>query len=441
MDQTPCKAGAFAGVDVPDDDLLTNCMHCGFCLPVCPTYAVTGLERSSPRGRIRLIKAVAHGELELSSTFAEEMHFCLNCRACETACPAGVRYGELVEAARAQVHHSPKWTEQTSALGRFVLRNVMPHPRRFKSLARLLRLAQRLRLPELGLHSGMLKLLAPKLAQLVPLQPRIARRFSDETLPLVSPARGTRRCRVGLLTGCVMNVAFADENASTLDVLVRNGCEVVVPRNQPCCGSLHGHLGDLETARALARKTIDTFAAQDVEAVVVNSAGCGSFMKDYGHLLRDDPAYAARAAAFAARVKDVSEFLLALPWQPPAGGLEGVAAYHDACHLAHGQQITQPPRALLAAVPGLVCVDLPESDWCCGSAGVYNLTHPATALALLDRKMEHVRAAGARVLLAANPGCLIQLRYGARRHGLPLEVLHPITLLHRAYAGPDAAAR
>lgn len=431
----PQVQGAFAGIDVPSDDVLTNCMACGFCLPVCPTYVLTGRERSSPRGRIQLIKAVAQGELALTQTFQHEMHFCLDCRACESACPAGVRYGDLVEAARAQIHLATGGRAQASVLGRFVLRHVFPYPKRFRAVARGLRFIQRWRLAEVALRTGVLSLLAPKLARLVPLQPPISRRFSDQILPTMTPAKGGKsRCRVGMVTGCVMNVAFAEVNLATVDVLARNGCEVVTPRGQTCCGSLHAHMGDRQTARCLARKMIDTFDAADVDFVVINAAGCGSHMKAYGHLLRDDPFYAERAQAFGNKVRDISEFLVQLPWVPPRAALDLTVTYDAPCHLVHGQQIRDEPLALIDAIPGVRRVDLPEAEWCCGSAGVYNLVHTDTALALLDRKIAHIARSGADVLLTANPGCAIQLAFGVRKSGLAVEVMHPVTLIHRAYS-------
>ncbi|GAB4315002.1 MAG: heterodisulfide reductase-related iron-sulfur binding cluster [Candidatus Sumerlaeia bacterium] len=408
-------------------------MHCGMCLPTCPTYALTPIERSSPRGRIRLIKYFAEGRMELNNDFAAEMFYCLNCRACETACPAGVQYAPLVEAARAAVQQSALVTRREKFLNELFLRRIFPHRSRLYLLARMLRLIQSLHLDRLGERTGLLRLMAPGLAKLAPLAPPVQKKFTEQLIPETTPARGTRRWRVGLMSGCVMSTHFSHVNADTVRVLAENGCEVIVPRQQECCGSLHAHTGDLRTARRLARLMIDAAEQARVDFWINNAAGCGSHLKTYDHLLADDPAYADRAGAFVEKVRDVTEFLVEIGFRRPQRPLNLTVTFDDPCHLLHGQHIKNPPRIILDSIPGLRHVPLTESDWCCGSAGIYNLTHFDAAVQILDRKMKHVAATGADVLVTANPGCMVQLDYGIRRHGLSMKVLHVITLLRMAY--------
>lgn len=425
---------AIGGVRLPPEEVLRQCIHCGMCLPVCPTYALTLRERSSPRGRIRLIKSVVEERLDWQSDgFSEEMYFCLDCRACETACPAGVNYGELVEAARGQLQAHAEASGRRSRFRRFILCGIFARPERIKLVARLLRFSQRTGIETLAVRTRLLKAVSSKLHQLAPLAPRVAATFSDDVLPEVLLAHGPRRFRVGLITGCVQNVVYPGVNVDTAEVLARNGCEVHVPKLQACCGSLHGHTGDEVTARELAQRMISRFEPLGVDAVIINAAGCGSFLKHYGRLLADDPEWADRAAAFAGKVKDIHEFLVEIGFEPPMRPLNRRVTYHEACHLVHGQKISSQPREILRCLPGVELVELFESTWCCGSAGIYNITHTDTALALLERKLDHLEATGAEVVATANPGCLIQLEYGARRRGLQVEVVHPVTLLRRAY--------
>lgn len=403
-----------------DYSILQQCIHCGLCLPTCPTYDATKHETSSPRGRIALMRAVATGKLAANSMqFADEMYFCLGCLACETACPAGVHYAEMLEYARAEV--GPK--------GRLLIRWLFAKPERLRTVARLLRFDQRV-----GFTRVLRPLMPARLRELHFVQPKICAKFSFELIPEhESPVtrRQSRHYRVGMLTGCVEDVAYAEVNRDTVDVLLANGCEVVTPRTQVCCGSLLGHNGELELARQLARQNLDAFDLENLDAVIVNSAGCGSFLKRYRHLLPDEP----RAKLWDAKVQDIHEWLikngLRLPLSVSRSPL--AVTYHDACHLVHGQKISQPPRELLRMVPGLECVELAEANWCCGSAGIYNITHPEMSLALLERKMKHVAATGAQVVATGNPGCIGQLRYGAKKFGVNVEVLHPVTLLARAY--------
>jgi len=399
-----------------DYSVLQQCIHCGMCLPTCPTYEATKHETSSPRGRIALMRAVADGKLAPNSPqFADEMYFCLGCLACETACPAGVNYAEMLECARAEVGLRGGW----------LMRWLLAKPTRLRALARLLRVDQ-----HLGLTRALRPLMPARLRALHAVQPRIASKFSFELIREVERPSGEARCRVALLTGCVQDVAFADVNRDTVDVLLANGCEVVTPRRQVCCGSLLGHNGELKLARQLARQNLDAFDLNHLDAIVSNSAGCGSFIKRYHHLLPDD----ARARTWSHKTKDISEFLVDIGITPP-NKLKTRVAYHDACHLAHGQKISHQPREMLQAIPGIELVELPEASWCCGSAGIYNITQPEMSLALLERKMKNIAATGASMVATGNPGCIGQIRYGARKFGVRVEIVHPVTLLARAYRG------
>ena len=420
---------------------LLKCVHCGFCLPSCPTYAELGQEPDSPRGRIYLIKALADGRIDLADSVAEHLSLCLGCRACETACPSGVPYGHLIEAGRAELEARRPGSAWRRLVRRVALTGVLPRPALLRALVGALRLYQRTGLQRLVRGSGVLRLLPAGLAASEALLPPLPSRGRGGALPEVVPARGPRRARVGLLHGCVQDVVFRAHNEATLRCLARQGAEVVVPRAQRCCGALHAHAGDPETARALARTTIAAFEAAGVEAVVVNAAGCGAHMKAYGHLLRGDPAWAARAEAFARQVVDVTEYLARAPLVGPLGPVPLRATYHDPCHLAHGQQVRAQPRALLGAVPGLELVDLAEAEMCCGSAGIYNLTEPAMAQRLLERKLRHVEATGARAVVTANPGCILQLAAGLGARRADVEVLHVVEVLDRAYAAAEGGRR
>ena len=432
-------AGAFDAIDPPDIELALDCVHCGLCLPTCPTYLVLGNEMDSPRGRIYLIRSAIEGKARLTPTFVRHMELCLVCRACETACPSGVRFGPLMEAARGQIARlaPPAGAER---LFRKFLYGVFPYPGRLAALLLPLRWYQRLGLQALVRRSGLLGALSPRLAQMEALLPRIERVTLRSDLPEVTPAVGTRRGRVGLLTGCVQRVLFGATNAATVRVLAAHGYEVVVPRAQGCCGALHLHGGERDGARALARACIEAFEAAEVDLVVTNAAGCGSTLKEYGELFHGDPRLAARAEAFSRKARDVSQVLAAAPRADGAPGrLDLTVTYHEPCHLCHGQKVRQEPRQLLRSIPGLRLVELAESDLCCGSAGVYNLTEPEVALRLLERKIEHVARTKAEVVASGNPGCLLQLALGIRRAGLPVRAVHPVELLDWAYRGGAAA--
>jgi glycolate oxidase iron-sulfur subunit len=423
-----------------DYSVVQQCMHCGLCLPTCPTYDATKVERNSPRGRISLMRAIADGQLEATKTFADEMYFCLGCLACQTACPAGVNYAELFEHARAEAEQSGALNSPKRNFVRsLTLRWLFMDLRRLRFVSRVLRLYQRLGLQSLVRRSGILKLFPRRLRELESMTPEIQPRFSDELIASVTQAVGKKEFRVAMLTGCAQDPIFSNVNRDTVEVLVRNGCEVVTPPAQSCCGSLHAHNGEWELAQELARRNIDQFPPAEFDAIISNAGGCGSHLKHFSKLLADDPTYLDRAVLWDKKVKDIHEWLMEIGIQFPPNANEAslpvrvTATYHDSCHLCHGQKITAQPRELLRAIPGLKLVDLPESSWCCGSAGVYNLTQPEMADDLLRRKIDQIKSTAATIVATANPGCLLQIINGARAKGIPLRVVHPITLLAEAY--------
>jgi len=415
-----------------------TCVHCGLCLSACPTYLETGSEADSPRGRIVLMRGLHEGRLSPSDPdVVRHLDLCLGCRACETACPSGVPYSSILEVARARLNADrarPVVTDQS----RRAFLDTLARPRR---LAMTLKMAD-------ALTGGAIP--APVANALAGNNPLLrsgggwrasASRVgaaAGQPLPAFTPAVSPKRARVGMLTGCVMRVLYGDINADTARVLAANGCEVLTNRRQGCCGALHRHNGFVRDADDMARALVDAFTPFDgLDAIVTNSAGCGSTLKEYGHLLADDPAYAARAAAFAAKVRDVSEFLDDLGWTAslrPLSDQPVSVAYHDACHLAHGQGIRDQPRALLAKIPGVTLVPLPESEICCGSAGIYNFTEPDMAQRLQSRKLDHILDTGASIVAAANPGCLAWIESGVKAHGLDIRLAHPVTLLAEALA-------
>ena len=419
-----------------DYSILQQCMHCGMCLPTCPTYDETKLERNSPRGRIALMRSIADGRLEVTRAFGEEMYFCLGCLACETACPAGVDYARMFEEARADIEQAGVIQNRRRRIVRaLALRFVFARPRVLRVLGRMLRWYQVSGAEWLVRKLRLTALLPRDLRDLEPLTPRVQRDFSDALIGAVeSPAEP--RHRVGMLTGCVQDLVYPQVNRDTVDVLLANGCEVVTPAAQHCCGSLHAHNGELELARAMARWNIDAFDLDAVDAIITNAAGCGSHLKNYDQILADDPCYAARAKVWSAKVRDVHEWLVECGVRNAECGVREVCAtYHEACHLCHGQKITRAPRQVLERIPGLRLVEMAESTWCCGSAGIYNITQPEMSQKLLARKLGNIERTGASVVASANPGCNVQLEAGARARGLKITIVHPVTLLARAYRG------
>jgi len=429
---SPPAKSHYRGAERPRWEDYSTCIHCGLCLNHCPTYRLLGLESDSPRGRIHQMILVDEGRLRLADSFVRHIDLCLDCRACETACPSGVPYGKLVENARAQIHLNYRRPLLSRFLRWLAFRQLLPRPRRLVLLGTLLRFYQRSGLQQIVRRSGLLGLLG-KLGQAEEMLPPIDDRFFSSELGRVFPAEGERRARVALFAGCIAQITFSEMNRATIRVLQRNGCEVVIPSGQLCCGALHVHAGDREAARRLARANLDAFLSDDFDAVIINAAGCGSTLKEYELLFLDDTAGRQRAAQFAAKVRDVTEFLAALGLRPPAKPLPLRVTCQDSCHLAHGQKITAAPRELLHAIPGLELIEMKLADHCCGSAGIYNLTQPGTAAALLKEKMEHALATGATVIATANPGCLLQLRHGAALYDTGQEVLHVVELLDRSY--------
>lgn len=416
-------------------------MHCGLCLPTCPTYDATKIERNSPRGRISLMRAIADGRLEPTRAFGEEMYFCLGCLACQTACPAGVNYAELFEHARAEVEQSGALISSKRNLIRaLTVKWLFMDMRRLRLAARAIRVYQRLGIQALVRRSGILKFLPKRWRELESMTPRIQQKFSADLIAPVTPAVGEKKFRVAMLTGCAQDPIFSDVNRDTVEVLARNGCEVVTPPKQSCCGSLHAHNGEWDLARKLARRNIDQFPPDHFDAIITNAGGCGSHLKHFAKLLAYDANYRDRAALWDRKVKDIHEWLIEIGLPGPSGqpgrlvsdGERAVVTYHDSCHLCHGQKVVSQPRELLRNIPGLKLVELPESSWCCGSAGIYNLTQPEMAGELLKRKMKHIRSTGAEVVATANSGCLLQLINGAREEGLKLRIVHPVTLLAEA---------
>ena len=454
-------------------DLMRQCIHCGFCLPTCPTYAVLGVEMDSPRGRIYQMQAVAEGRMAISPEFVEHMYCCLGCRACETACPSGVQFGKLIESAREQIQlevaHTPlliglqqqlpepEGTQQyplhrdegrsphlesptERLLRRLFFDVILPSRLATSLLFAALKIYQRSGLQTLAHRTGLLNLAnalpTPFKGQLKTPEELIHAAGGDlipQPLPEITPALGKKRFRVGFISGCIMDQVFRSINEATIRVLTANGCEVITPTQQQCCGALHVHAGEAQRGRQLTRQNIDVFEPFDCDLIIINSAGCGSNLKEYGHLLRDDPVYAARAQAFSTKVKDVSEFLTSIELNREMGEVQNTVAYHDACHLFHGQKVKQQPRELLKAIPGLNIVPLKEAEWCCGSAGIYNITNQEMSSQLLERKMNNIAATGAQIIATGNPGCMMQIALGARQRGLDIDVVHPVELLDQAY--------
>ncbi len=423
-----------AGIDY---ELFLRCVHCGLCTSACPTYTLTGDENNSPRGRIQLMRLVADGRLGLTDRMREHLELCLDCRSCETACPSGVRYGRLIEPFRVAMEEGEqqeKLEKRCDWFRELVLLRLFPYPERLRRVLGPVWFLQRVGLLRAAERLGLLRLLPARLARLVEiLPPRVK---PGPRLPRLLPAVGRQRARVAFFVGCVADVIFRHVHWATLRVLQQNGCDVFIPPEQGCCGAIHLHAGSSRGARQMADANLVAFELDRYDAIVVNHAGCGAMLKEYGLHWRDG--LQPHRARFAAKVRDVHEFLDELGLIAPPGRIKAVATYHDACHLGHAQQITAAPRRLLARIPGLKLVDLPETEICCGSAGTYNLLHPEMSDRLAERKLENILSTGAEIVLAANAGCLLQIAAAVRRRGLGPRVMHPMELLDLSYREEDS---
>lgn len=413
-----------------DERLFLDCVHCGLCTSACPTYVELGNENDSPRGRIHLMRAVSEERLELTPQVQRHLELCLDCRACETACPSGVQYGKLIEPFRVAMEEQQGSGKTNDWFHRWILFGLFPHRGRLRQAMSVARISQRLKLDRLAINLGLTRLLPSRLRQMVEMLPPLPRRAAAE-LPQFLPAKGPRRARVALFRGCVGDVMFGQTHWSTARVLQENGCDVVIPPDQVCCGAIHFHAGSQGPAKEMADSNVAAFDDSALDAVIVNVAGCGSMLKDYGYHWQD--ADQGKRAALADKIKDVHEFLDELGLIPPQHELRRRVTYHDACHLLHAQKVREAPRQLLAAIPGLEVVELPESEICCGAAGTYNLTEPEMSRRLAQRKMRHIVSTGANTVVTANAGCLLQIACEARRSGHVFDVVHPMDLLWKSY--------
>ena len=412
-----------------DYEKFFDCVHCGLCLSFCPTYVELGTEMDSPRGRIATMRALHEGKFPLDAEVVRHLDLCLGCRACETACPSGVHYGELIESARSFIEEQYR-RPLLDRLKRWTIDKVFPNPLGVQVFAFMLKAGAALGLGRLA-RSDKLPQQIRYWFSMLPERGSV----SSSTLREHYPAIGEKRYTVAVLSGCVMPALFGATNEATVKVLRHNGCDVVVPKAQGCCGALLLHNGNKPDSLALARHIIDVFNDLHIDALIINAAGCGAMMKEYEELFKNDPAYREKARQVTAKVKDVAEFLGSILLVPPTREVKKKVTYHDACHLAHGQNVRSQPRALLRAIPGLQLTELQESDWCCGSAGTYNLTEPEMARRLLEKKVKNIVATEAELVVTGNPGCLMQIRAGLQQRGLPIKAVHTVDLLAEAYEG------
>ena len=423
--------------DRPLQQDLDRCVHCGLCLNACPTYRELGLEADSPRGRIYQMVRVAEGKLAINDEYAEHIDLCLACRACETACPSGVQYGKLVEAARGQIDANRRLPGWQRLVRWFVFDLLLTSPSLLKVTGYKLWVYQRSGLQRLVRRLGILKLFG-RLAEIEALSPAAETPFFFDKVGKVFPAEGKTRHRVAFLAGCIANISFARMNEATVRVLQKNGCEVTLPPDQGCCGALQVHAGLRDIGRRQAKQNIEAFTKDNFDAVITNAAGCGSVVKEYPELFEHDPEWHAKAREFSNNVKDVTEFLAGIDLNRKLAPMPLRVTYQDSCHLLHGQKVRMPPRALLAAIPQLEFRELPLSEICCGSAGVYNVEHTGMSMALLEKKMQWVATTGADTIVTANPGCMLQLRVGVARFGQGQRVMHVVELLDEAYRAAES---
>jgi glycolate oxidase iron-sulfur subunit len=432
---TAASLGNYLWNDPPDESKWADCVHCGMCLESCPTYEQTGQEQHSPRGRVHLIKSVAEGKLEVNEAFADPVFACLDCRACTTACPADVDVGGLIEEARGQIRQAMPLTGWKGAVSKFFLEGVFPHANRLHLLGRLLKFYQTSGLQKMARKTRLIHMMPEHLVEMEAILPKVKQPVRQKYKQAgMIQAKGETKRTVALLTGCVMDVMFSDINEATIRVLTRNGNNVTIPQNQTCCGALHVHAGDRETGRKLAKQNIEAF--KDADTVIVNAAGCGCMLKEYPELFREDQEWREKAERFAAKVQDISKYLYDTGYEKPKAEIKTRITYHDACHLAHGQGIRREPRDILLSIPGVEMVHMPNADRCCGSAGIYNITHPEMAGAVLKSKMEHVPEE-VEMISMGNPGCMLQMAMGVLKYGRNQKIVHTVQLLDWAYQKED----
>jgi glycolate oxidase iron-sulfur subunit len=433
------EAVGFVGKDVPTDVDLMRCIHCGLCLQQCPTYRIIGMEADSPRGRLHLIRDVAEKQRNLSADVVKHLDLCVSCQACETACPSGVKYGHLLGLARAQIALQSRPSAAERLVRWLAFDQLVPHPLRMRAFGWGLKLYQRLGIQWVVRKLGILRFFPKLLGSMERILPPLGRFYNPPATRELA-AVGKEKYRVGFLTGCIMPLAFGETQSATARVLSRNGCRVLIPDGQVCCGALHAHFGERDKAKNLARRNIDAFEKAKVDFVVSDAAGCSAMLKEYGELLADDPTYAARAETFAHKVRDITEFLAWLPLVAPTRPMHARVTLQEPCHLAHAQKIKKAPRDILKIIPGIEFVEMKDSDRCCGSGGIYNLVHPEISDIMLDEKVANIAASKADIVVSANPGCMMQLGQGLKKTGSTARLVHITTLLDEAYGGEAASS-
>ncbi|MDR7242053.1 MULTISPECIES: (Fe-S)-binding protein [Priestia] len=437
----PCQSVSnYLWKDAPDEKKWADCVHCGMCLESCPTYELTGQEQHSPRGRVHLIKSVAEGKINVNEQFTDPVFACLDCRACTTACPANVDVGGLIEEARGQIRQAMPLTGWKGMISKFFLKELFPHSHRLEAAGSLLKLYQKSGMQKMMRTTGMLNMMPTHLAEIEHVMPKITRSVRKKyKKKRVLKAKADRKAEVAFLTGCIMDVMFSDINEATLNVLRRNGNDVVIPPSQTCCGALHVHAGDRDMGRKLAKKNIEAF--QHADTIIVNAAGCGCMLKEYPELFREEEQeWLEKAEVFAEKVQDISKYLHDTGYRPPQAKLHKRITYHDACHLAHGQGVREEPRDILLSIPGVEMVHMANADRCCGSAGIYNLTNPDMAGAVLQSKMEHVPH-DVEMISMGNPGCMLQMAVGVKKYGRSQQIVHTVQLLEWAYQKEEEEAQ
>lgn len=437
----PCQSVSnYLWKDAPDEKKWADCVHCGMCLESCPTYEITGQEQHSPRGRVHLIKSVAEGKINVNEQFTDPVFACLDCRACTTACPANVDVGGLIEEARGQIRQAMPLTGWKGMISKFFLKELFPHSHRLEAAGSLLKLYQKSGMQKMVRTTGMLNMMPTHLTEMEYVMPKITRSVRKKyKKKRVLKAKAEKKAEVAFLTGCIMDVMFSDINEATLNVLRRNGNDVVIPPSQTCCGALHVHAGDRDMGRKLAKKNIEAF--QHADTIIVNAAGCGCMLKEYPELFREEEQeWLEKAEVFAEKVQDISKYLHDTGYRPPQAKLHKRITYHDACHLAHGQGVREEPRDILLSIPGVEMVHMANADRCCGSAGIYNLTNPDMAGAVLQSKMEHVPH-DVEMISMGNPGCMLQMAVGVKKYGRSQQIVHTVQLLEWAYQKEEEEAQ